>query len=186
MIAIAVGFRTEVLNHKFLAAKAVVTGSAALYLQLALLGRASVPWNRLLLFHRPLFRLFTGGPIFGSDDAVNSMHRYRAIWLFFDAYANWIMAVEIFMIFAAFGWIVGKSNRRCHRPLLLFLLISWTLWFGYSTFSYWSMLMVDSIDQPRFRPYLGHFMLRFFAAIVGWLLRGIWSPARSSDPVRVD
>jgi hypothetical protein len=48
---------------------------------------------------------------------------------------------------------------------------------GGLNFSYAGMLLVDSFDQPRFRPYLARYLMVFFApllaVVIGLLVGGI-------------
>jgi hypothetical protein len=156
LLGVAVGLRQEILSHKFLAAKAVVTGWIALYVLVAISGRHNGAWKELIRVNRPLVR--------GS---------YNLPGIF-----NWVMLLEIFIVFAVAAWIAGLLNRRYNRSLLFIVLIAWSFWFWRSTSSYWLMLIVDSIHQSTFRPYLGNFLMRYSVAALGiWL--GGWLSGHS-------
>jgi len=84
-----------------------------------------------------------------------------------------IVLVETFVISALCVWTARRLNRRYRRSMPAVILISWTLVFGYSTFTYWSRIVADSIDHPWFRPYFANFLLGFFSMIAGALLGGL-------------
>jgi hypothetical protein len=159
LLAVAVGLRQEILSHKFLAAKAVVTGWTALYVLHSISGRHNGAWKGLIRLNSPLVR----GP-------------YNVPGIF-----NWAMPLEIFIVFAVAAWIVGLLNRRYNHSLLSIVLIAWSFWFWWSTSSYWLMLVVDSIHQSNFRPYLGNFLMRYSVAAAGIWLGGRLSGHSPSD-----
>jgi hypothetical protein len=65
------------------------------------------------------------------------------------------------------GWIVARTHRAHAIPMVcafaIWLLI-WALGSFDATFS--KMLIVDSLDQPRFRPYLARYLAWSFVPIV--------------------
>jgi hypothetical protein len=67
--------------------------------------------------------------------------------------------------------------------MVLVFLVCFDIWLVCGNFSWLKMIMVDSIDQPRFRPYLATYLLTIFTATVGLLLGGILGarPKRSSQ-----
>jgi hypothetical protein len=152
LMAIAVHVHSEIRAHRFLAAKAAISGLTLLYLLHAVSGRSNGAWKIFFALNRPVAR--------AEPDL------YRAMF-------SWIIFLEIFVVFAAAAWLAGRVNRRYSRGLLFVLLTSWTLWFWWSTSSYWLMLVADSIRPDRFRPYLGTFLARYLVAaaelwIGGW------------------
>jgi hypothetical protein len=159
LLAVAVGLRQEILGHKLLTTKAVVTGSTALYVLHAVSGRHNGAWKILIQLDRPLVR----GP-------------YSAPGIF-----DWVMPLQIFIIFAVAAWVVGRLNQRYNRSLLFIVLIFWSSWFWWSTSSYWLMLVVDSIHQSNFRPYLGNFLMRYSVAALGSWIGGWLSGHSPSD-----
>ena len=88
---------------------------------------------------------------------------------------------ETFVISALCVWTARRLNRRYRRSMPAVTLISWTLVFGYSTFTYWSRIAADSIDHPWFRPYLANFLLGFFSMIAGTLLGGLWNTRNTGE-----
>ncbi len=63
----------------------------------------------------------------------------------------------------ATGWIVARTHRAHAIPVVFVFAIWLALWYPASVdFRYLRMLLVDSIDQPRFRSYL--------AANIAWIL----------------
>lgn len=63
----------------------------------------------------------------------------------------------------ATGWIVARTHRKHALPMVFVFAIWLTLWYPAGVdFRYLRMLLVDSIDQPRFRGYL--------AADIAWIL----------------
>jgi hypothetical protein len=61
------------------------------------------------------------------------------------------------------GWIIARTHRTHAIPMVLIFAIWLVLWYPANVdFRYLRMLLVDSIDQPRFRGYL--------AADIAWIL----------------
>jgi hypothetical protein len=65
------------------------------------------------------------------------------------------------------------------RTLLAFLIFQ-SACYVYATYEEGRRLMVDSIDQPRFRPYLAFYVGELFAMVVGIVVGGILNPAAKS------
>lgn len=74
------------------------------------------------------------------------------------------------------GWVVARTHRARPVPMVSVFAIWSVLWGVVTTieFSYVWMLLVDSFDQPRFRPYLARYLAEFFvptlAVVLGLLL----------------
>jgi hypothetical protein len=61
------------------------------------------------------------------------------------------------------GWIVARTHRAHAIPMVFVFVVWLALWYPANVdFRYLRMLLVDSIDQPRFRGYL--------AADIAWIL----------------
>jgi hypothetical protein len=77
------------------------------------------------------------------------------------------------------GWVVARTHRAHPVPMVSVFAIWLVLWSLVTSieFSYAWMLLVNSFDQPRFRPYLARYLAGFFvptlAVVVGLLLGGI-------------
>lgn len=149
LAAVGVSLWRELRLHRSLTARAAVSGVALLSTLHLVSGRNNAAWKHLLVMNRPF-----------------AFHAYS-----FQA----LMLGEIFGLFAASGFVAGRLNQRFRRSLVVLLGLSWTLWFWWSTSSYWLMLAGDSWGQPNFRPYLGEFLLRYFVAITGLWLGGHYS-----------
>lgn len=66
------------------------------------------------------------------------------------------------------GWIVARTHREAPVPMVCAFALFMTLWLfatGFD-FTYARMLVIDSLDQPRFRPYLAGFLFRFLAPLL--------------------
>jgi hypothetical protein len=74
---------------------------------------------------------------------------------------------------AVTGWAVARTRRAQPIPTVLAFVVCLLLWNLYLDFSTVNMLLVDSIDQPRFRPYLASHLARYLVAIIGILAGGI-------------
>jgi hypothetical protein len=85
---------------------------------------------------------------------------------------------------AATGWIVARTHRAQAIPMVLVFVTSLVLWYLASTFSDTRRLLVDSIDQARFRPYLAWYLTPISTEVVGLLLGGIVGahPKRQLSP----
>src|SRR5437588_9555028 len=72
---------------------------------------------------------------------------------------NWSI---IMLTQAATGWVVARTHRAYQVPMVFVFLVCDLLWYVWSTFSWAEMIMIDSIDQPRFRPYLAYYLTNVF------------------------
>jgi hypothetical protein len=86
---------------------------------------------------------------------------------------------------AAAGWVVARMQRANQAFTLLVFLFVQLLVYGYYTFDWARMLLVDSLDQPRFRPYLAVYIAQVLTMIAGVVLGGFASPPskRQINPV---
>lgn len=101
----------------------------------------------------------------------------------------WLYTIgTVFVIYAVSGWLVG----RLHRPhgavmALLFAVITCCLsvWWHFSLLS---IHVTNSIDTPRFRPYLAfdisYLAVIWLAVVIGGLVGAAdrWAQASSSQP----
>ena len=78
----------------------------------------------------------------------------------------------------ATGWIVARTHRAAAIPMVVVFVTWLTLWFFVDTFSEAKRLLLNSIDQPRFRPYLAWYLTPIAIEIVGLLYGGILGSRR--------
>ena len=78
----------------------------------------------------------------------------------------------------ATGWIVARTHRAAAIPMVVVFVTWLTLWFFIDTFSEAKRFLLNSIDQPRFRPYLVWYLTPIAVEIVGLLYGGILGSRR--------
>jgi hypothetical protein len=153
-IAILVGIRSSVLDNKLLAVHAIAIGWAT----------NLVFWFLYLRFLQPL------API-GPYNSLRGWLTNLSIILIAQPATGWIVARThrahpIPMVSAFAGWVAVLTTLNCYRD-----------------FSYVWMLVVDSLDQPRFRPYLARYLATIFLPLVvqmvGLYLGAMLAPAPS-------
>lgn len=157
LIAIAVGFSTEIRAHKLLALRAIITGWGVIYLLDRAVGITFWKWyGHLLLAH-------------GLTPAFWLRHSYTyAVGLVSCIYG------------AASGWIVGICNHEHRSAMVLTFLLSVQLW----SLPEFFRLTEDVATNQRFLPYLFAFVTRLVLISIGILLGGLWGSSRQSDPQR--
>lgn len=74
---------------------------------------------------------------------------------------------------AATGWVVARTHRAHAIPMVFVFVIWLVLWYLVGTFSEAERLLVNSIDQLRFLPYLAWYLTPIFTEVVGLLVGGI-------------
>jgi len=74
---------------------------------------------------------------------------------------------------AATGWIVARTHRAQAIPMVFVFAIWLVLWYLGSSFSDAKRLLVNSIDQPRFRLYLAWYLTPISIEVLGLLIGGI-------------
>jgi hypothetical protein len=74
----------------------------------------------------------------------------------------------------ATGWIVARTHRAHAIPMVLVFVIWLVLWHLSATFSYAKRLLMGSIDQAKFIPYLAWYLAPISIVAVGLLLGGIF------------
>jgi hypothetical protein len=161
-IAFAVG--KEIYGHRLLTIRSLIMGEAAVWLS---------SWA-----------IYTALAIYGA------LHGHSRAMLLIPVYTPWqlfywagraFMLPGSMLVFMFGGWIVGRFHRD-HGTVLVFLFA--TLQFilvivqAYSEFG---RLLVNSIDQPRFRPYLAANMALFLFCPMGVLLGGYLARNRAED-----
>jgi hypothetical protein len=89
---------------------------------------------------------------------------------------------------AVTGWAVARTRRAQPIPTVLAFMACLLLWKLCLDFSMVKMLLMDSMDQPRFRPYLVSHFVPYLVAIVGILAGGILGarPNERSSALKID
>ncbi|HEV3200552.1 MAG TPA: hypothetical protein VGZ73_21770 [Bryobacteraceae bacterium] len=82
------------------------------------------------------------------------------------------------------GWVVARTHRAQAIPVVVVFALWLVSWYLVGSFSDAKRLLVDSIDQARFRPYLTWYLTPISTEVVGLLLGGIVGahPKRQSSP----
>jgi len=85
--------------------------------------------------------------------------------------SQWIMHLSLALLTqTATGWVVARTHRARQVPMVLVFLIFFSIWNVWGSWDWVRMVLVDSIDQPRFRPYFAQYLITLFMMIVGILL----------------
>jgi hypothetical protein len=71
------------------------------------------------------------------------------------------------------GWVVARTHRAHAIPMVLAFAIWLVLWYLGGSFSEGQRLLVNSIDQARFRPYLAWYVTPISIEVAGLLLGGM-------------
>lgn len=146
VIAVWVGMWGVVRDHKVLALRAVVTGFATQYSVYYFLGS--------------IFRL------------VNKVHLYK--YPAPVSLGNWATQLSlILLVQVATGWVVARAHRAHQVQMVFTFLISLILWIAYDDLPFILRTLTNSIDQPRFRPYVALQLVSLFTVIFGVLLGSI-------------
>ena len=100
------------------------------------------------------------------------------------SFDSFVSLLAILLTQAATGWIVARTHRAHAIPMVCAFAI-WLLVWAPGSFDspYFRMLLVDSLDQPRFRPYLARYLAWFFVPIaveIAGLLAGGAIAARAN------
>jgi hypothetical protein len=154
-IAVVAGVWSDILHHKLLALRAVVIGCAV-----------NSVW--LFLWVRFLHLGFSTRPELTRPEL--SIESLASLSL-------------ILLTQAVTGWTVARTHRAQAIPMVLVFAIWLAMWFLADSFSEIGRLLMDSLDQPRFRAYLAWYFMPFFTEIAGLLTGGIiGAPGRSEQP----
>jgi hypothetical protein len=154
LAATAFAIGKETYSHKLLTIRAVVVGEAAVWLS---------SWVLIRVLLSLVFRLFP-----------HSWFNWIG-WILFPVPLGSIGASMGAVMFA--GWIIGRFHRE-HRTTLLLLFA--TLQFLLVAPEV-SRLLVSSIEQPRFRPYLAADIAFLFLGPMAVLLGGYLSRSRGEN-----
>ncbi|MEO8050573.1 MAG: hypothetical protein ABI833_09180 [Acidobacteriota bacterium] len=73
----------------------------------------------------------------------------------------------------ATGWVVARAHRAHRVQMVIAFVISLILWIAYDDLPFILRNLTNSIDQPRFRPYLALDLAKLVTVIFGILLGGI-------------
>ncbi len=145
VIAVWVGMWRVVREHKVLTLRALVTGFAMEYL--------------VGYFYTAIFWL---------------THRFHLKYPTPLSIGDW--AVQLSLILLAqctTGWVVARAHRAHQVQMVFAFLISLILWMAYDDLFFTARAFMNSIDQPRFRPYLALHLVSIFTLIFAVLLGGI-------------
>jgi hypothetical protein len=84
---------------------------------------------------------------------------------------NWVIQLSLILLGqGATGWVVARTHRAHQVQMVFAFLIGLILWMAYDDLSFTARTFMNSIDQPRFRPYLALHLVSFFTVIFGILL----------------
>jgi len=145
VIAVWVGMWSVVRDHKVLTLRAVVTGFAMEYL--------------VGYFYTSIFWL---------------THRFHLKYPTPLSIGDW--AVQLSLILLAqgtTGWVVARAHRAHQVQMVFAFLISLILWMAYDDLFFTARAFMNSIDQPRFRPYLALHLVSMSTLIFAVLLGSI-------------
>jgi hypothetical protein len=81
------------------------------------------------------------------------------------------------------GWIVARTHRAHAIPMVLVFAIWLVLWYFGGSFSEAKRLLVNSIDQARFRPYLAFYLTPISIEVAGLLLGGMAGARPKRQPL---
>jgi hypothetical protein len=146
VIAVWVGMWGAICDHKVLALRAVVTGFAI--------------QSFVYYFCGSIFRL------------MHQVHLYKfPAPLSLESWATQLSLILLAQV--ATGWVVARAHRAHQVQMVFAFLISLILWIAYDDLPFILRTLMNSIDQPRFRPYLAQQLVSVFTVILGVLLGGV-------------
>lgn len=142
-LALAIAARVDLWEHKLLAIRAFLIGEIAVTTLGFLFGNTVFRW--MPRFHIGMMSL--------------------GFWLY--------TLGSIFVMYAVSGWIVGRLHRAYQGSMVL--------WFAFLSCCFsvaWSfpilrMHIVNSIDSPRFRPYLAYDLITLCVTVLATLIGGL-------------
>jgi len=148
--AIAVGFISDIRDHKLLALRAIAIGWATIYVLF---------WVEGLLQRGYLGFLFSHGI------------RFDVWWRHYYFYP--VMLVPLICPWAS-GWVVARCHRGYQQAMVFVYLLSLELWFLPNGFR----LTVDALEDRRFLPYLVEWLIYAVLTVVLVLLGGLTNTSR--------
>jgi len=84
-----------------------------------------------------------------------------------------VSRLPILLTQAVTGWVVARTHRAHAIPMVLVFAAWLAAWFLAGNFSEIQRLLVNSMDQPRFRPYLAWLFAPIITEVVGLLLGAV-------------
>jgi hypothetical protein len=164
VVAVLVGTSKTVLNHKLLAVRAITVWLVTDYLY-------NLFWWSAL-WHRYSFSIYL-------------FRHHLGPW----AIGPWATILNVLLVSTFTGWIVALYHRRHRVAMVLVCAVGSNLRLAYFIFPVLWMHLVDSVDQPRFRPYLVADIALFIAITAGFILGGVifWprrNPASTNPATR--
>jgi hypothetical protein len=161
-IAFAVG--KEIYGHRLLTIRSLIIGEAAVWLS------SWAIYTALAIY----------GALYGHSRAMLLIPVYTPWQLFYWAGRVYMLPGSM-LVFMFGGWIVGLFHRD-HRTVLVFLFAMLQfIVVIVQAYSEFGRLLVNSIDQPRFRPYLVANIALFLLCPIGVLLGGYLARSRAED-----
>jgi hypothetical protein len=157
LAAIAFTIAKEIYSHKLLTIRAFIAGETAVWLS---------SWGLIRVLSSHWFRLFS-----------HWSHWWLISWIGWVLFPLGSIGASMGALMFA-GWIVGRFHREHRTTLVLFFA---TLQFFLMTPEV-SRLLVKSIEQPRFRPYLVFNMALLLVCPIAVLLGGYLARPRAEDP----
>jgi len=98
--------------------------------------------------------------------------------------AWWVEGLSFVLVTqTAIGWVVARTHRAHQAAMLLTFLTCNLLLYAGTNLDGISRLVVDSIDQPRFRLYLAWQLALMFTQIAGNLVGGMLSPSPTAHGI---
>jgi hypothetical protein len=156
LAAIAFAIGKEIYSHKLLTIRAVVVGQLGVWLGVWVLAK------------------------------VLYSHLWKVFWLTVFAHERWfhwngwiLFLPQWLIAFACGGWIVARFHRNHQRVLVLLFAMLQSIVLMVGEFPTLRRHLLDSVDQPRFRPYLEADVAVFLLSPIAVLLGGYLARRRA-------
>ena len=99
---------------------------------------------------------------------------------------GWITNSSIILLTqATTGWVVSRTHRAHQLSMVFVFMICDLFWWAHRTFAFAGMVLMGSIDQPEFRPYLLWYLTNTLALAAGVIVGGILG-SRPKRPSQAD